>query len=62
MAAYALLWLGGINWGLWGLFNYNLVESLLGGVGLDKLAYILVGLSTVYVISTHKSDCKACGK
>lgn len=60
MAAYTLLWVGGINWGLVGLMNYNLVEGLLG-MNLAKLVYILVGLSTVYIVATHKSDCKVCG-
>ena len=58
--AYTLLWLGGLNWGLVGLFNYNLVQMLLPG--LANLIYILVGLSTVYILVTHKSYCKNCGK
>lgn len=60
MAAYTLLWVGGINWGLVGLMDYNLVESLLG-MNLAKWVYILVGLATVYIVATHKSDCKVCG-
>ena len=61
MASYLLLFVGGLNWGLVGLFNYNLVSALLGGMpSVEKLVYILVGLSTVYVLATHKSDCKVC--
>ena len=59
MAAYILLWVGGLNWGLWGLLNMNLVESLLG-MELAKWVYILVGAATVYVIATHMKDCKVC--
>ena len=63
MAAYMLLWVGGLNWGLIGLFDYNLVESLLGSwPGLVMLVYILVGLSALYIMFTHKDDCRNCGK
>lgn len=62
IAAYTFLWIGGLNWGLVGLLNYNLVESLLGSWPfLVRLIYILVGVSTVYIVATHKSDCKVCG-
>lgn len=62
MVAYLLLWVGGLNWGLVGLFNFNLVEMLLGGLpSLVQIVYILVGGATVYVVATHMSDCKVCG-
>ena len=63
MAAYILLWIGGLNWGIWGLFNTNVVEMLLGGsMQLTQIVYVLVGAATVYVIATHMGDCKVCGK
>lgn len=62
MVAYALLWVGGLNWGLVGLFNYNLVDSLLGGLGLTSIVYILVGVAAVYTVATHMGECKVCGK
>jgi len=55
----ALVWAGGLNWGLVGLFNYNLVESLFG-MGLAQFVYILVGASTVYILLTHKTYCEYC--
>lgn len=61
MTAYILLFVGGLNWGLWGLLNMNLVETLLG-MDLAKFVYILVGVATVYVIATHMKDCKVCAK
>jgi len=62
MVSYLLLWVGGLNWGLVGLFGYNLVESLLGSWPMAvKLIYVLVGASTVYIVATHKTDCKVCG-
>ncbi len=41
--------IGGINWGLIGLFDYNLVGDLFGGdySGMSKLIYSLVGFSTL---------------
>ncbi len=62
MAAYVLLWVGGINWGLVGLFDFNLVEALLGNwLGFVMLVYVLVGVSAVYTLVTHKGYCKICG-
>lgn len=60
MVSYLLLFAGGLNWGLVGLFDFNLVASVFGG--LSNLIYILVGLSTVYVLATHMGDCKVCSK
>ncbi len=62
MVAFTLLLVGGLNWGLVGLFNLNLVSSLLGMGMLEKLVYILVGVSAVYVAATHRNDCKICSK
>lgn len=61
MVAFPLVVVGALNWGLVGLLNYNLVDSLLGSwPGLVKLVYILVGLSAVYLLATHTQDCKVC--
>ncbi len=60
MVAYLLLWVGGLNLGL-SVLGFNVVETVLGGLGLVQIFNILVGISAVYIIVTHKSDCKACG-
>jgi len=61
MIAYIFLWVGGLNWGILGLFNTNVVNQLLSSVpGLEQVVYILVGVATVYVIATHMGDCKVC--
>lgn len=62
MVAYLLLWVGGINWGLIGLFKFNLVENLGLPMGIQSLVYILVGVSAVYTLATHMGDCKVCSK
>lgn len=44
-----LLAIGGINWGLVGLFNFDLVATLFGEMsGLSRIIYIAVGLSALY--------------
>ncbi len=45
-----LLIVGGLNWGLWGVAEFDLVAALLGGSTaiLAKAVYILVGLAAVY--------------
>ena len=61
--AFVLLVVGGLNWGLWGLFQFNLVSALFGaGSALEMWVYILVGLSAVYIGVTHMNDCKICSK
>jgi uncharacterized protein len=48
--AMILLIIGGLNWGLVGLFEVDLVELLFGAAPLiQRIVYILVGLSAVYV-------------
>lgn len=51
------LWLtilGGLNWGLIGLFDFNLVAAIFGGMSiLSRIIYILVGLSAVWLIYTQ---------
>lgn len=44
-----LLIVGGLNWGLWGLFEFDLVAAIFGGntTLLSKIVYILVGASAL---------------
>lgn len=60
MVAFALVIVGALNWGLVGLFQMNLVETIFGGMGLTDIVYILVGASAVYIAFQHKKDCKIC--
>lgn len=60
MVAYLLLWVGGLNWGLVGLFQFNLVAALGLPVAVEQLVYVLVGLSAIYTFATHMSECKVC--
>ncbi|AGY80792.1 MULTISPECIES: DUF378 domain-containing protein [Carnobacterium] len=48
--ALALLIVGGLNWLLVGLFEFDLVATLFGGQTslLSKIVYIIVGLCALY--------------
>ena len=49
--AMILLIVGGINWGLFGLFQLDLVSKILGSVAwLATTVYVLVGLAGLYGI------------
>ncbi len=49
--AYVLLIIGGLNWGLVGFFDFNLVAYLFGPMSvLSRIIYALVGLSALYGI------------
>lgn len=44
-----LLVVGGLNWGLVGLFNFDLVATLFGDMsGLSRIVYSLVGVAAIY--------------
>lgn len=45
-----LLIIGGLNWGLVGLWQYDLVQMVFGPIGLADLVYDLVGLAAVIAI------------
>lgn len=55
LVALVLIIIGGINWGLFGLINVDLVAWLLGPVSLVARAiYIVIGLAALYAISFLK--------
>lgn len=44
-----LLIVGGLNWGLVGLFSFDLVAALFGEMSaLSRIVYVLVGLSALW--------------
>lgn len=49
LIAKILLIVGGLNWGLIGLFHFNLVGAIFGDMYvLSRIIYVLVGLAAVY--------------
>ncbi|MFA6534350.1 MAG: DUF378 domain-containing protein [Patescibacteria group bacterium] len=59
--AVALVIVGAINWGLVGLFGFNLVSYLFSSWSfLERLIYILVGLSGI--LMCFFCSCKKCAE
>ncbi len=48
--AWLLVVIGALNWGLFGFFNFNLVQYLLGTGTAAMVIYDLVGISAVVLI------------
>ena len=49
--ALILVIIGAINWGLIGIFQFNLVDTLFGiGSAISRVVYTLVGLSGLWSI------------
>ena len=47
---FVLVIIGGLNWGLYGALQMDLVDMLLGSIPvLAQVVYVLVGLSAVYM-------------
>ncbi|WP_434311774.1 DUF378 domain-containing protein [Hominifimenecus sp. rT4P-3] len=46
--------IGAINWGLIGIFRFDLVATLFGSMSwLSRVIYIAVGLAGLYLISLY---------
>lgn len=56
--AFVLIIVGGLNWGLVGLFGFDLVKFLLGESFLARVVFVLVGISALYSVATF---CKMAG-
>ncbi len=51
--AIVLVIIGGLNWGLVGIFDFNLVTAIFGDMSsLSRVIYALVGLSALVLIYT----------
>ena len=63
---FLLVVVGGLNWGLVGLgafmaTNWNVVNMILGAwPEVEWAVYLLVGLSTVWLLVMHPRECKMC--
>jgi hypothetical protein len=54
--AIILVVIGGLNWGLVGLFNFDLVAAIFGAMSvISRIVYILVGLSAIYLVVIFNS-------
>jgi uncharacterized membrane protein YuzA (DUF378 family) len=49
--ALVLVVIGGLNWGLVGFFQFDLVAKIFGAMStLSRIVYSLVGLASVYIV------------
>jgi len=49
-----LVIIGGINWGLIGLFDYNLVDAIFGTMSIvSRIIYTLVGVAAIWAIAFY---------
>jgi uncharacterized membrane protein YuzA (DUF378 family) len=59
--ALVLTAVGALNWGLVGLFRFDLVAAIFGGMSFgetnvaSRIVYTLVGLSAVYLLSRSRA-------
>lgn len=65
MIAWILILIGGLNWGLVGFFNFDLVAFLFGDMSMiSRIIYAVVGLASIYglIFISRKHYCKkGCG-
>lgn len=55
-----LLVVGGLNWGLVGLFEFDLVAAIFGAMtALSRIVYTIVGICAVIVLVMAMTSCKA---
>ncbi|MBI2644217.1 MAG: DUF378 domain-containing protein [Candidatus Wildermuthbacteria bacterium] len=54
LVALILVLIGGLNWGLVGLLNLDIVATIFGGEEsiVARVVYVLVGLSALYMAVT----------
>ena len=58
LVAWILLIIGGLNWFLIGVGAGDVVAYL--GSTVARIVYVLVGLSALLELFTHKNNCKLC--
>jgi len=50
LIALILVIVGGLNWGLVGIFRFDLVAAIFGSMSVpSRIVYILVALSAIYL-------------
>lgn len=51
--ALALIIIGGINWGLVGFFEYDVIGAIFGGQGtaISRILYGIVGIAALYSLT-----------
>jgi uncharacterized membrane protein YuzA (DUF378 family) len=61
VVSFILVIVGALNWGLVGVFQWNLVTALFGiWPTLVEIIYALVAIAAIVLIATHSKSCKDC--
>lgn len=50
LVSTVLLIIGGLNWALIGIFDWNLITAIFGYAMFTRIIYILIGLAALYMI------------
>lgn len=59
--AFVLVIIGGLNWGIYGLIGYDLVDVFIGSIPMiARILYVLIGLSALYLIINKYTVCRCC--
>jgi len=60
--AYVLVLIGALNWGLVGIFGFDLVTAIVGSFPmLVSIVYVVIGLSSLYLLIGRTKKC-SCSK
>ncbi|MCM2359604.1 MAG: DUF378 domain-containing protein [Geobacteraceae bacterium] len=60
MVVAALLAIGGLNWGLVGFFDFNLISALFGEASvISRVIYALIGFGALYEVGDFAFGFKA---
>ena len=54
LVALLLLIIGGLNWGFYGVVNFNFIEYIFQRHWIVNVIYFLVGISAVYALVGYK--------
>jgi uncharacterized membrane protein YuzA (DUF378 family) len=60
--SFWLVAFGGITWGIWGIFQWNVIDYFLDQTRLDFVLYLLIGVSSLYLIFRKAGNCCCCRK
>ncbi len=62
LVAFVLSFVGAVNWGLVGGFDYNLVTTLISSHHIVKIVYDVIGVAGVFSAFVFFKHCSKCGK
>ena len=52
--ALMILIFSGLNWGIWSIFEFNIIDYIFGEMWIDQVIYFIMGAAAVYALFTWK--------